>query len=73
MVASFNTYIRVDALERLFADELLNSVLNSRDSGRTANHKHLDLTLTRAKFDELTSDLVEATFLRITGMVRLVT
>ena len=36
-----NALIRVNALEWLFADKSLNSVLNSRDSWRTTNHKNL--------------------------------
>ena len=43
--ADCNAFVRVDALERLFADELLNRFLNSRNSGGTADHENLvDLT-----------------------------
>ena len=77
MVASFKTEIVIDLSQDKVAMQRLKEAAEKSKielSGVTTSNinlpfitadqtgpKHLDLTLTRAKFDELTSDLVEAT------------
>ena len=67
MVASFKTETGIDLSQDKVAMQRLKEAAEKSKielSGVTADQtgpKHLDLTLTRAKFDELTSDLVEAT------------
>lgn len=77
MVASFKTETGIDLLQDKVAMQRLKEAAEKSKielSGVTTSNinlpfitadqtgpKHLDLTLTRAKFDELTSDLVEAT------------
>lgn len=77
MVASFKTEIGIDLSQDKVAMQRLKEAAEKSKielSGVTTSNinlpfitadqtgpKHLDLTLTRAKFDELTSDLVEAT------------